>query len=90
MPTFLVYVVTMPIDPNLPHRAQTSEEKEAVLEALAKAWKAQPELRLGQLITNCLRYHPKPRPCTFFVEDKPLLGALNKIAAGEPYPQEEE
>lgn len=32
-------------------RALSDEDKDAVLAAIGQAWKAQPEMRLGQLIT---------------------------------------
>lgn len=55
-----------------PGRAKTEQEKAAVIERLAAVWKANPDLRLGQLIANVyrdLRY-------LYYTEDETLIRAI--------------
>ena len=44
-----------------------------VLAALEKAWKANPELRLGQLLSNLMGVGPRD---LFFIEDETWLKLL--------------
>jgi hypothetical protein len=49
-------------------RALTDAEKDVVLQAVGEAWKAQPELRLGQLLAVWAQFH-------FTTDmDEPIIG----------------
>lgn len=54
-------------------RAQTPEQKRAVIEAVYAAWCASPDLRLGQLLMNAL-WNVSSVP--FYVEDFALVRLL--------------
>jgi hypothetical protein len=54
----------------IPGRAETTEEKEQVIQRLLEVWKAYPDLRLGQLILNALRDN---NDILYMIEDIPLL-----------------
>lgn len=53
----------------------TEHQIDEVIEALRAAWKASPDMRLGQLIVNAAN---PPDPCSriFYIEDSDLLKAL--------------
>lgn len=57
-----------------------------MIEQLRAAWKANPDLRLGQLVYNAVR-PAEPCPRLFFVEDGVLLAGLpyvNDYSQGFP------
>lgn len=54
-------------------RAQTPEQKRAVLDRLHAAWLKAPEQRLGQLLENAMRHGP---PVLFYREDDALAAAV--------------
>ena len=64
----------------LPGRAQTPEQKKAVLDKLYQAWCDCPELRLGQLVDNamCL-YRGASQPNLFNVEDTFLIEIIEEF-----------
>lgn len=55
-----------------PSRATSSELKREVIERLLKAWEKAPQLRLGQLITNCFDED------FFYLEDFPFVATIEK------------
>ena len=58
------------MNPDIPGRATTPELKREVIERLYKAWLAEPDLRLGQLIcNNTLRLHQE----LFYIEDSEII-----------------
>ena len=58
-------------------RAETTEEKRALVERLYVAWLKCPELRLGQFLDNALI---GMKPHLFYLEDEPLISAAEKFA----------
>jgi hypothetical protein len=58
---------------------------DAVLLALSTAWRANPDLRLGQLVVNAAG-DADP----FYLEDDELLAGLNTVADGLGYPDDEQ
>jgi hypothetical protein len=58
---------------------------DAVLLALSTAWRANPDLRLGQLVVNAAG-DADP----FYVEDDELLAGLDTVADGLGYPDDEQ
>lgn len=61
----------------IPGRAVTDTEKTAVLNRLGAVWKANPELRLGQLIINVFKD-------PYYVEDVALVSELEAFYGREP------
>lgn len=62
----------------------TKEEHiDEVIEALRKAWKSAPYLRLGQLIINAAN-PGDPCPSLFYIEDADLLNALKATNERNP------
>ena len=61
--------------------ATESNRAQSLLQALNRAWQANPELRLGQLIVNAAGLK-EPQPGIFYVEDTQLLAGLDKLAGG--------
>lgn len=51
----------------------------ALLEALHRAWQANQDMRLGQLVVNAAGLK-EPQPGVFYVEDAQLLAGLEKLA----------
>ena len=62
-------------------RAETSEEKRAIVERLYAAWLLVPELRLGQLIVNATRNLTQFPGDVFYIEDETLADAVNAHAS---------
>jgi hypothetical protein len=58
---------------------------DGVLLAVSAAWRANPDLRLGQLVVNAAG-DTDP----FYIEDDKLLASLNAIADGPGYPGDDE
>jgi hypothetical protein len=54
---------------------------DGLLLAVSAAWRANPDLRLGQLVVNAAGDSDP-----FYVEDEELLAGLNAIADGLGYP----
>ena len=57
-------------------RAETPEQKRAVVERILAAWEKSPTLRLGQLIENARYRVPGPKPDLFNIEDEALVIAV--------------
>ncbi len=59
-------------------RAVTPEEKKAVIDRLHRAWLANPQLRLGQLIAN---YAPGVHPNTelYYAEDDAFIQGIEQM-----------
>ena len=57
----------------LPGRAQTDEQKRAIMERVLAVWLRHPELRLGQLINGMGRFGIGS---IFYTEDEALIKAL--------------
>lgn len=53
-----------------------------ILEKVAEVWKAYPDLRLGQLVCNLLRYADGWEPELFYIEDYKMLEFLIKEIEG--------
>ncbi len=60
------------LPPTTTQRATTEEQKRAVVERLYVLWRAHPELRLGQLLSNV-------SSDMYYIEDIPLLEALEQF-----------
>lgn len=54
---------------------------QAILAALNRAWQANQDMRLGQLVVNAAGLK-EPQPGIFYVEDAQLLAGLEKLAGG--------
>ncbi len=67
-------------DRRVPGRAETDEEKKAILDHVFEAWKKVPTMRLGQLIVAMV---PGVWPNThlFYIEDDKLVAALDESTA---------
>lgn len=63
--------------PAPPGRAITELQKRAALKRLLSAWLANPQQRLGQLITNATHGELAP---LFYLEDDAFLRALERAA----------
>jgi hypothetical protein len=61
-------------------RANTPEQKKAVVERLLAAWLKCPDLRLGQLILNACPAGREPRSWAYNVEDFALLDHVEACA----------
>lgn len=64
-------------------RATDASQKEEVLERLLELWKANPALRLGQLIGNVYHSNDRGGVMLYYAEDFPLLTALEEAYKGE-------
>lgn len=65
-------------------RAETPEQKRAIIERLYAAWLSQPQQRLGQLVLNSIRFEVEsPETALFYVEDDGLIERVEKFARGE-------
>lgn len=62
-------------------RAQTSEQKRAVIERLLAAWERVPEQRLGQLIGNAMYHETWSHQSIHMLEDFRLVNAIDKFVA---------
>ncbi len=71
---------------SIPHRAETPEQKRAIVERILAVWEKNPELRLGQLILvnmNGLDDEHAARKL-FYVEDEALAERLELLKGWEP------
>ena len=58
------------------NRAMTNKQKEEVMQRLLVIWKCVPNLRLGQLIVNCLPLEMKSNP--FYIKDFDLVNRIEE------------
>lgn len=65
---------------NNPKRADTSEKKRAVVEAILECWELMPHLRLGQLIDNARCRNTQQ---LFHVEDTVLVDEIREFTGGK-------
>jgi hypothetical protein len=68
-------------------RAETPEQKRAIVERLYAAWLARPHQRLGQLVDNAVHTQLRTRTKYVFqfdVEDETLVEAVEKFAGVKP------
>lgn len=59
-------------------RAETPEEKKAILDRLERVWLAHPHLRLGQLLAN-MGPGVRPNPDLYYAEDEDLIQFLEGV-----------
>ena len=51
-----------------------------IIKKLEKYWSENPDLRLGQIIANCVRAHDGRLNCDpFYIEDEDLIDGLKKL-----------
>lgn len=51
-----------------------------IIKKLEKYWSENPDLRLGQIIANCVRAHDGRLNCDpFYIEDEDLVDGLKKL-----------
>lgn len=55
-------------------RAETAEDKKAIIQRIMVAWLSKPNLRLGQLLENALPVEDD----LFYMEDDVLIGHLER------------
>ena len=60
-----------------------SWQREEALEALRRYWEVQPNLRLGQILTNAA-WFAAPGVDLFFVEDEVITGGLQQLYLLDP------
>ena len=53
---------------------------EPIIKEIEDFWKKNPDLRLGQIIANCVRTYDGRLNCDpFYIEDEQLLDGLHKL-----------
>lgn len=60
---------------SMAERAKTIEQKKQVMRRLQRLWFQNPDMRLSQLLENVF-HHADDNHCFYFIEDFPLLEAL--------------
>jgi hypothetical protein len=62
-------------------RAETDEQKEAIVRRILDVWMQFPELRLGQLLVNGLTTTGTFQRSLFYLEDEKLVALLERFEA---------
>lgn len=57
-------------------RANTIADKNQMIDVILQSWIKCPELRLGQLIVNAIRFAENPNVPLFYIEDSELESAI--------------
>mgnify|MGYP006319314983 CR=1 FL=1 len=66
-------------------RAETPEQKRAVIERILAAWLRMPDLRFGQLVSAAA---DRAEHDAFFIRDEALCEAVEALANRDPLPAE--